>query len=271
MDGAAFQFGHGHVLLIIAMLSALLAYLSRGRERGAVLQEIRSSAKLGPKVADWLVHNEGRLQVHPALQPRPARAGGSAGHEPPAPPPPPRRPRGEEEPSGPRPMRQARVPCFKAEGLQRAQVPEFDRQLAGQERGVNGMSVQEYLDGRAAFDTGLNARDPAVARQARTDYQNALQQNFETELLKGGMPPRQAKAEAAAQALDKMKTLAALHNPDMVAGGKDVIGDFGDRNVNSRIGAQWRSRVGELDKAASGVPASERAHTKMNAKLERCR
>lgn len=80
-----------------------------------------------------------------------------------------------------------------------------------------------------------------------------------------------AKAKAAKMAADKMKTLAALHNPDLKVGGKDAIGGFGDRNVNSRIGAQWRSRVGALDEAALKVPEAERGKAKMNAKLQRCK
>jgi hypothetical protein len=68
-----------------------------------------------------------------------------------------------------------------------------------------------------------------------------------------------------------MKTLAALHNPDMIAGGKDVVTSMGDRGVNSSIGSQWQHRVGELDKAALDIPESERGNTKMNAKLKRCK
>jgi hypothetical protein len=70
-----------------------------------------------------------------------------------------------------------------------------------------------------------------------------------------------------------MRTLAALHNPDMVAGGKDAIRGFGNRNINSRIGAQWKKgqRLTELDKAANNIPPALRASTRMNAKLERCR
>jgi len=71
-------------------------------------------------------------------------------------------------------------------------------------------------------------------------------------------------------AAEKMTTLAALHNPDMVAAGKDVVSDFGDSNINSRIGAQWRSRVGALDEAAQKVPEAARGSVKMNAKLVRC-
>ncbi len=75
-----------------------------------------------------------------------------------------------------------------------------------------------------------------------------------------------------------MKTLGALHNPDMIAGGKDVVTSMGDRGVNSSIGAQWqgpagtdKDRVAVLDREALKVPEHERANTKMNAKLVRCR
>jgi hypothetical protein len=54
-----------------------------------------------------------------------------------------------------------------------------------------------------------------------------------------------------------------------------VIGDFGDCNVNSRIGAQWTSgktsRLDQLGAAAQLVPEAERAPTRMNARLERCK
>lgn len=56
----------------------------------------------------------------------------------------------------------------------------------------------------------------------------------------------------------------------MVSAGKDAIADFGDRNINSRIGAQWKSRVQDLDEAAKKIPAAERGSTKMHAKLSRC-
>lgn len=71
----------------------------------------------------------------------------------------------------------------------------------------------------------------------------------------------------------KMTALAALHNPDMVAAGKDVIADFGGGNINKRIGAQWRrkGRLMALDDAASLIPELLRSTTKMNAKLVRCK
>ncbi|WP_259645557.1 polymorphic toxin type 15 domain-containing protein, partial [Pseudomonas avellanae] len=65
-------------------------------------------------------------------------------------------------------------------------------------------------------------------------------------------------------------TLAALHNPDLFAGGKDIIGDFGDRRINSSIGSQWPSRITGLDTAASNIPDINRETTKVNAKLKKC-
>jgi hypothetical protein len=164
-------------------------------------------------------------------------------------------------------MEKAKVPCFKADNLPQGSVPEFDRQLAGQEKGLNDLTVEEYLQGRAAYDQ----RDPSVAREARAEYQEKLEKKLLQELRDTGLSMRDAEAKASVVAAEKMKTLAALHNPDLIAGGKDVIGDFGDKRVNSSIGAQWRARAGKLDEAAKKVPSGDRAKVKMNADLTRCK
>jgi len=74
MDGAAHELALGHVVLMTAMLSALLAYLTRSRGNPAakvrLLQEIRQSPRLGPKVADWVAANEDVLARHPGLKPK---------------------------------------------------------------------------------------------------------------------------------------------------------------------------------------------------------
>ena len=53
---AAAQIAEGHVILITALLAAIVAYLTRGR--GALMQEIRASRRLGTKFADWVVSTE---------------------------------------------------------------------------------------------------------------------------------------------------------------------------------------------------------------------
>jgi hypothetical protein len=285
---APYELAEGHIVLMIAMLSALTAYLTRGRgdpaAKARVLQEIRESPRLGSKVADWVAANEDRLIGHPSLKPRdqqvmmstgkpsgevpvtpsqmrPAagEAGGSA--------PPPQKP---DQKAAPKPMPQKHVRCFEPNDLPQGKYPEFDRQLGGQERGLNEMTVQEYLDGRRAFTEGDAVRDPAVARRARDLHEEKLQQDLVDRFRGEGASPKEAARLAAEEAGKQMKTLAALHNPDMVSAGKDAIAGFGDRNVNSRIGAQWKSRVGDLDDAARRVPAADRHGAKMNAKLTRC-
>lgn len=72
---------------------------------------------------------------------------------------------------------------------------------------------------------------------------------------------------ADARSSEIMKGLAALHEPDLVVGGKDAIGGFGDAQVNQSIGGGWRSRVEELDKAAEKFPRG----TEMNVELKRCK
>lgn len=71
VNHAANEFGTGHVLVITALLMGLVAYLTRGRgNKGVILQEIRQSSRLGPKVANWVQANEARLLNNPALNPR---------------------------------------------------------------------------------------------------------------------------------------------------------------------------------------------------------
>lgn len=173
-------------------------------------------------------------------------------------------------------MKEEKVPCFKSEGLPAGKATEMERQLAGQQAGLNNMTVQEYLDGRNAFEarkaaTGSGRGSGQPASEARTAYEDKLNEELREKLVEGGMSDADAKKEAAVQAARKMETLAALHNPDMKAGGANVISDMGDRSVNSSIGSQWKGRVGDLDEAAKGIPPGERTTTRMNVKLERCK
>lgn len=268
-SAAAFHFAQGHVAMISAILSALTAYLTRGKgDKAVLLAEIRQSKRLGPKMAEWVEKNEGKLRKHPAL--RPHRGGAVGDGEPPPPPP---RKGGELEPPRPRRMPPKKVPCFSTNGLPKGNVPEFDRQLAGQEAGINKMTVGEYLRGRAAFQAKETVRDPKIARSARAEHAEYLKTSMYDELRSQGVAIEEAESRAARIAADKMTTLAALHNPDMVAGGKDAICDFGDCNINKRIGAQWNrgQRLSELDRAANEIPATMRGSVTMNARLERCK
>jgi len=80
-----------------------------------------------------------------------------------------------------------------------------------------------------------------------------------------------AKDKEPKRAKDVMKDLAALHEPDMIAGGCDVVQTMGDRSVGSSIGSQWRSRIDMLDSAADKIPEAQRGSTLVNAKLPKCK
>jgi hypothetical protein len=68
-DQAAHHFAQGHVLMIMAILIALVAWLTRGSSEEALMQAVRQSERLGAKMADWLAENKQKLINHPRLQP----------------------------------------------------------------------------------------------------------------------------------------------------------------------------------------------------------
>jgi hypothetical protein len=160
------------------------------------------------------------------------------------------------------------VPCFNARNLHDSKIPEFDRQLGGQERGLNDLTVDEYLRGREAFKAGDKVRDPRVAKQARKTLEERFIKDTMAKMELDGTPLLEARRAAKTIAREKMSALAALHNPDLFAGGKDIIGDA---RVNSSIGAQWRGRIDGLDHAASTTSVDMRDSAKINARLERCK
>jgi hypothetical protein len=268
-DGMAAQQGswdiaRSHEAVVILLLSGMVAYLTRGRGNASVLAGEMSRSKRGADLGQWMVKHEEAMKRHPDLKPPEPRRGALGPEEPS----PANRPGGKDkEPPNLKPnsMPPHKVECFKSHRLPTSKIVEFRRQLKGQQEGLNRLTVAEYLENIA----NPIKRSPAVARAARKDLQNKLQERFQKELLKS-LSPRDARAEALKQAKELMSTLAGLHNPDLGAGGKDIIGDFGDRQVNSSIGPQWRPKIEELKEAAQRVPESLRQETYLNVKLYRC-
>ena len=149
---------------------------------------------------------------------------------------------------------------------------EFTRQLKAQERGLNSQTVLENIKNREAFEqrkleTG-NGRDLETGKKAQEiARQKATQSRIETNQKKG-----MSYSEAKAEANEWIKTQAALHNPDQIAGGEpSKVSRMGDANVNSSIGSQWRTRVEQLDSSvkefAKNRSQEELANTRMNVKL----
>ena len=76
LSQASFLLANGHVQMVIALLSALMLWISRGRgERANALQSINQSARLGPGFAKWIEANEEKL--HTLLASRSRQGGGT--------------------------------------------------------------------------------------------------------------------------------------------------------------------------------------------------
>lgn len=149
---------------------------------------------------------------------------------------------------------------------------EFNRQIKGQERGLNRQTLAENMDNRAAFEkrkveTG-NGRDQETEKKVREIVrQKALQSRIESK-QREGMTYREAKAEAE----EWIKTKDALHEPDHIAGGNpSKVSKMGDASVNRSIGSQWNTRVDQLADSvndfAKGRTRGELEKIKMNVKL----
>ena len=270
VERASHHFARGHVEVVVLLLSAIVDYLTRGRgHAGQLANEMRASGK-GQRLGQWMLKHEDALKKRPDLQPRAPGKGPFAPQEPPPGPQRQHEQNDQQHRKNPLGMPEYKVPCFNASNMHYSKVPEFDRQLGGQERGLNDLTVDEYLRGREAFKAGDVVRDPKVAKRARKKLNDQLINEFIQKLGKQNSSAEQVSKMAIQQANEKMKVLAALHNPDLFAGGKDIISDFGDRRVNASIGAQWPSRIDGMDKAAERIDPRLRAKIKMNAKLETC-
>lgn len=142
---------------------------------------------------------------------------------------------------------------------------EFERQLKGQEKGLNSLFVYEFLQNRDRYiKEGRASEGNAAQKVAREKaYLDKVDELRENDL---------SRKEAEKQASEWIKGQAALHNPDQIAGGNplDITG-IGDTRINSSIGSQWKNKIGEFDKKVRDVAAKmtekERKSTKLNVKL----
>ncbi|MNJ33499.1 hypothetical protein D3C77_281850 [compost metagenome] len=261
---AALHIALGHVEVVVLLLGAIVSYLTRGRGNAGVLAQEMATSSRGARLGQWILKHEEGLKKRPDLQVPERRKGALNDHLPGQQ----NRSTGKDkEPStgktGSMPLHT--VECFKADKLPASKIGEFERQLKGQQEGLNRLSVEEFLENIA----NPVKRDPAIARTARRELQDKLQKRIQRELL-AEMSPLEAMKMSAIKAKETMASLAALHNPDLSAGGKDVISDFGDRRVNSSIGAQWRAKIANLKKAAENAPKSSDAPIYMNINLHKC-
>ncbi|WP_457982525.1 polymorphic toxin type 15 domain-containing protein [Bacillus paralicheniformis] len=142
---------------------------------------------------------------------------------------------------------------------------EFARQLKDQEKGMNELTVEEYLKNRERYIAEGRALEGNAAQQAARE--NAYLEKVR-ELRKSGL----SIDDAEKQATEWMKRKAALHNPDQIAGGDPLnIGGMGDKRINSSIGSQWKYRIDVVDeqirKQSINMTDIQRKTTYLNVKL----
>ncbi|MCP1573116.1 hypothetical protein J2S30_001495 [Herbaspirillum rubrisubalbicans] len=173
---------------------------------------------------------------------------------------------------------------------QKAFLKEMAEQLRRQEEAINSLTASEYAMARDAFKR-MN-RNPAAGAAQELERKNALARmtkNIAKSLNKRGMSDTEVETQAGIQAKALMKKLAALHEPDMVAGGwmRHETPNIGRADVNKSIGASWNqaytppgsrdsgqkplTRVQEMDREAQHAIDNGRGDQKMNVKLEPCR
>ncbi|AVR97446.1 DUF6861 domain-containing protein [Pseudoduganella armeniaca] len=78
MRQATGAFAEGELLLVKAILTALVLYVSRSQVSNSILVQTLSKSKLGPRFAEWVGQNRDKLLHHPNLQPKVASAQGAA-------------------------------------------------------------------------------------------------------------------------------------------------------------------------------------------------
>lgn len=261
---ATHQIAQGHVEVVVLLLGAIVSYLTRGRGDARVLAQEMAASRKGARLGQWMLQHEEALKKRPDLQVPERRKGAM---DDPQPVQPNRQAGKDKEPSTAKPGRMPlhTVACFKADKLPASKHGEFERQLKGQQDGLNRLTVEEFLENIA----NPTNRDPKTARKARQKLYDDLRKRAYRKLPKD-MNPIEARKISTMQAKETMSSLAALHNPDLIAGGKDVISDFGDRQVNSTIGPQWRSRVGELKISVEEQAKDGRASGFLNVRLHKC-
>lgn len=120
---------------------------------------------------------------------------------------------------------------------------EYDRQYNEQMDALQQMPLSDWLRNRTEYVQ--NGRTPDSLRAQANAREAALKAKI-LEFREQG----QSRSEAAENASSWLATQAATHRLDGIAGG-DVtdISGVGDSRINSSLGSQWRSRVGDIDAA----------------------
>ncbi len=142
---------------------------------------------------------------------------------------------------------------------------DFVKQIKAQEKGLNDLSLEEFINNRKDYKKRGRSKDAAKAQREFRELE--LKKKIK-ELRKNGFPEENAKEKAK----EWMKDMAALHDPDQIAGGfGHKVVELGNKRVNSSLGSQWKNRIGDLDnmvnEVAKKMSADDLKITKLNVEL----
>lgn len=136
------------------------------------------------------------------------------------------------------------------------------------------MTTAQYVAAREAYKKNGRNPDAAKAQQSyRTKYKNDMIANLIDQYVDQGLSRGDAIKQANIDATDAMKKIAALHKPDMFAGGyydcKPTC--MGDSSVNSSIGSQWKKIIGEMDSYADTAIKEGKGNGLLSIQLNICK
>ncbi len=181
-------------------------------------------------------------------------------------------------------MKAYKVPCFKPSdnlvkknaGNKRALEHNYARQLKHQQNGLNDLSIGEYMENRKRYAEMKRHGTGGAQASFRNEFQADLEESLKKSYGKNHSRI-EAKKLSTKRAQDIMDNLAALHDPDMTAGGHDKVSRMGNKGVNSSIGPQWskkpktgKSRVQLMDQQVEQAFKKFGPDAKLNIQLERC-
>jgi len=177
------------------------------------------------------------------------------------------------------------IPKFKckkaSKGKKALDKDEFEAQLYQQRDGINKMKVSEWLSNRDAFlarikelkergAANVQGRDPEGDKRAR-EIRERLLDEYRLKLLEEQPQLQNNKKQLEKLMEDYGNSKVVIHRVDQIAGGSgtDIVEtELGDARVDYSLGAQWQSRVKDLDKKVRDkVPETDRVNTLMHVIL----
>lgn len=138
--------------------------------------------------------------------------------------------------------RHVRVSVKEFKRNKKHDATEFKRQHDEQMDQLHKISLAEWIENRKNYKDRGRTSDSLKAQQAARDA--AFRDKYDA-LRDSGL----SKDDANKAAKEWMTTQAATHRLDGIAGGNvtDISG-VGDTRINSSLGSQWRTRIGDIQK-----------------------